>query len=59
MNHFQKSAAQIFDEVVRSLRDKAEACADALREAAAQALPAPAVVPVDNRPRTNSPRHQN
>ena len=48
--------AQIFDEVVRALKDKRDACADALRDAAAQLLPAPAVVPVPGRPRAASPR---
>jgi len=41
---------------VRALKDKRDACADALRDAAAQLLPAPAVVPVPGRPRAASPR---
>ena len=50
MNSFLQRAAQIFDEVVRALKDKADAYAEALRESAAQAFPAPAAVPVVNRP---------
>lgn len=50
MNCFQQRAAQIFDEVVRALKDKADAYAEAIREAAAQAFPAPAAVPAVNRP---------
>jgi hypothetical protein len=60
MTSFQQRVAQIFDEVVRTLKDKADAYAEALREAAAQAFPAPAVVPVDHRqrPRANSSRRK-
>ncbi len=56
MTFFKQQAAQIFDEVVRALKDKADAYAEALREAAARAFPAPAVVPVNNRPRPTSSR---
>lgn len=51
MTSLKHRAAQIFDEVVRALKDKRDACADALRDAAAQLFPAPAVAPVPNRPR--------
>jgi len=56
MTSLKHRVAQIFDEVVRALKDKRDAYADALRDAAAQLFPAPAVVPVPNRPRAGSPR---
>jgi len=58
MTSFQQRAAQILEDVMRALKDKAEACAEVLREAAAQAFPAPAAVPVDSRPRPRAPRQK-
>ena len=51
MTTLKQRLAQILDDAIRALKDKADACADALRDAAAQLMPAPAVVPVNNRPR--------
>lgn len=56
MTALQHCLAQIFDEVVRALKDKRDACADALRDAAAKLFPVPATVPVPHRPRLARPR---
>jgi len=48
MTSLKHRVAQIFDEVVRALKDK--------RDAASQLFPAPAAAPVPNRPRAASPR---
>jgi|GEM_PF-6499880 hypothetical protein len=56
MNSLKQRVAQIFDETVRALKDKRRACADALRDAAAQLFPVPAAVPVPSRPRAGSSR---
>ena len=54
MTSLKQRVAEIFDEVVRALKDKRDAFADALRDAASQVFPVPAVVPVPHRPRTSS-----
>ncbi len=54
MRTLKQRLAQIFDDAIRALKDKADACADALRDAAAQLMPAPAVVPVGNRQRARA-----
>jgi len=52
MTSLQHRVAQIFDEVVRALKDKR----DALRDAAAHLFPVPAAVPAGNRPRSAASR---
>ena len=56
MTSLQYRVAQIFDEAVRALKDKRDACADALRDTAAHLFPVPAAVPVGHRPRPAAPR---
>lgn len=56
MTSLQHRVSEILEEVVRALKDKRDACADALRDAAARLFPAPALVPVPRRPRVASPR---
>lgn len=62
MKFLKQHVAQFLDEVVRALKDKADACRDALRDATARLFPAPAVVPVDTRQRppagSSRPRRQ-
>ena len=57
MNVYKERAEQIFDEVLRALKDKADSCRDALDAAAERLFPAPAPVRVENRrPRASAPQ---
>ena len=63
MNAWKEHVKQIFDEVLRALKDKADSVRDTLDDAAQRLFPAPRPVRVENAPRprpktTQSHRHR-